>query len=63
MNGGLEKLGTVLEFFLTTTLNLQQGYPLGVTLWGVTLFPQEGMLVKPMGMKQNLFIQNLLLKR
>ena len=62
MNGGLEKLGTVLEFFLTTTLNLQQGYPLGVTLWG-TLFPQEGMLVKPMGMKQNLYIQNLLLKR
>ena len=63
MNGGLEKLVNVLEFFLTTTLNLQQGYPPGMTLWGVTLFPQEGMLVKSMGMKQNLFIQNLLLKR
>ena len=62
MNGGLEKLVTDLEFFLTTTLNLQQGYPLGMTLWGY-LFPQKGMLVKPMGMKQNPYIQNLSLKR
>merc|ERR1719148_393753 len=74
MNGGLVKLGIVLEFFLTTTLNLRQGYPPGVTPWGYlqrtllrtlwwTLFQQKGMLVKPMGMKKNLYIPNLSLKR